>query len=233
MKGIFYGVGVGPGDPELLTLKALRIIRENGVIAVVGDDPRSSFAYNIAARACSEIKNKILVPLVMPMTKDRTVLETAHLTAAKTVEKYLDRGDNVVYITIGDPTVYCSFGYLKNIVEADGYMTETVSGVPSFCAAASRLGISLSEGDEPIRILPDFSEDEISFWKNGTSVIMKSGRKLEKLKKLAHDERLEIYAAKMCTNESERLFRSGSELPDSLGYMSIVILKAKQGLQRP
>ncbi|MBQ6325260.1 MAG: precorrin-2 C(20)-methyltransferase, partial [Clostridia bacterium] len=105
-KGIAYGVGVGPGDPELMTYRAARLIRENEVIAVPGREPKEAVAYRIAAGAVPEIADKELVPVYMPMIKDRALIDAEHRKAAKLLEGYLDAGKNVVYITLGDPTVY-------------------------------------------------------------------------------------------------------------------------------
>ena len=71
MSGILYGVGVGPGDPELMTLKAVRLIRENEVIAVPGADVRETVAYKIAVQAVPELSGKELLPVYMPMTHDK------------------------------------------------------------------------------------------------------------------------------------------------------------------
>ena len=82
MRGIVYGVGVGPGDPELMTLKAARLIRENNVIAVPGENAAESVACRIAGAAVPELKDKELVGVLMPMSRDRKVLEAAHRRAA-------------------------------------------------------------------------------------------------------------------------------------------------------
>ena len=109
MKGKAYGVGVGPGDPEYMTLKAIRVIRENEVIAVPGKVAQESVAYKIAVQAVPELAQKTLVPVWMPMVKDRARIDEEHRKGAKLLEEYLDQGKNVVYITLGDPTVYCTF----------------------------------------------------------------------------------------------------------------------------
>ena len=154
MRGIAYGVGVGPGDPELMTLKAVRLIRENEVIAVPGKEAEKSVAYRIAAEAVPEIAEKTLVPIYMPMIRDRAKIEEEHRKGAKLLEKYLDQGKNVVYLTLGDPTIYCTFSYLQHILEEDGYQVALVSGITSFCAAAARLNISLTEWNEPLHVIP-------------------------------------------------------------------------------
>ena len=112
MRGIAYGVGVGPGDPELMTLKAVRLIRENEVIAVPGKDAKESAAYKIASGAVPEISEKTLVPIYMPMIRDRAKITEEHRKGAKLLEEYLDQGKNVVYLTLGDSTIYCTFSYL-------------------------------------------------------------------------------------------------------------------------
>ena len=96
MKGKIYGVGVGPGDPELMSLKAVRLIRENNVIAVPGKEPKESVAYRIAAASVPEIAEKELVGIYMPMLRDRKLIEEEHRKGAAALEKQLDRGENRV-----------------------------------------------------------------------------------------------------------------------------------------
>ena len=154
MKGIAYGVGVGPGDPEYMTLKAVRLIRENDVIALPGKEPKETVAYKIAAAVVPELADKVLIPVYMPMVKDRELIDREHQKAAKLVESYLDQGKNVVYLTLGDSTIYCTFSYIQHYLEADGYTVELVSGIPSFCAAAARLNLPLAEWNETLHIVP-------------------------------------------------------------------------------
>ena len=227
MKGIAYGVGVGPGDPELMTLKAVRLIKENGVIAVPGKAAEESVAYRIAAVAVPELAEKQLLAIDMPMTKDRKVLEEAHRRGAKQIERYLDQGRNVVFLTLGDSTVYCTFSYLQHILEKDGYEVELVNGIPSFCAAAARLGVSLTEWDEQLHVLPALHvEDELAELK-GTCVLMKSASRMPEVKKALADSGRSVCAVENCTMENERVYRDLEEIPDDAGYFSLLI--AKQG----
>ncbi|MBQ6866672.1 MAG: precorrin-2 C(20)-methyltransferase, partial [Clostridia bacterium] len=178
MGGIAYGVGVGPGDPELMTQKAIRIIRENQVIAVPGKEARESIAYKIAVAMVPELVQKELVPIPMPMVRNRELLHGEHLKGVRLIESYLDQGKNVVYLTLGDPSIYCSFSYLQQILLSDGYAVETVPGVPSFCAAAARLNLPLTEWDEPLHLVPAVHETRGSFQEPGTYVLMKSSSRM-------------------------------------------------------
>ena len=154
MSGIFYGIGVGPGDPELMTIKAVRLIRESDVIAVPGETAQESVAYKIARQAVPELAEKQLLAIPMPMTHDREKREENHRRGAERIEKILGQGMDVVFLTLGDPTVYSTFFYLQELVRKDGYPTEVVSGVPSFCAAAARAQMPLVMWNEPLFVVP-------------------------------------------------------------------------------
>ena len=225
MKGTAYCVGVGPGDPELLTLKAVRLIKENDIIAVPGRDARDSAAYKIAEQALPELAQKELVPVHMPMLKDKEKLEAEHRRGAELLKTYLDQGKNVVYLTLGDPTIYCTFSYLQRILEAEGYPVILVSGVPSFCAAAARLNLPLAEWDETLRIVPALHQIGGSLDEDGTYVLMKSASHMKEVKELIRSSGREAAAVIGCGMDSERMCRSVDEIPDDAGYFSLVISK--------
>lgn len=141
MNGTLYGVSVGPGDPGLITVRAVEVIRACGVIAV----PRSSggaerVALGIAENAVPELGKKELVELSMPMTRDPDRLEAARVAAVESLAAYLRAGRDVAFLTIGDVTVYSTYGYLHERVKAMGFPAEMIAGVPSFCAAAAVWG---------------------------------------------------------------------------------------------
>ena len=225
MKGIAYGVGVGPGDPELMTVKAIRLIKETRVIAVPGTDPKKSVAYQIAVRNVPELADKELVPIEMPMVRDRAVQAEAHRRGARIIADYLDRGENVVYLTLGDPTIYCTFSYLQHILEAEGYPVELVSGVPSFCAAAARLNLPLAEWDEPLHVLPAVHRTDQPMDGDGTYVLMKSGRSMTAVKDLLRQSGREVSAVENCGMETEKVYHTVEEIPDQAGYFSLIIAK--------
>ena len=229
MRGVAYGVGVGPGDPELMTQKAIRIIRENQVIAVPGKEARESIAYKIAVAMVPELVQKELVPIPMPMVRNRELLHGEHLKGVRLIESYLDQGKNVVYLTLGDPSIYCSFSYLQQILLSDGYAVETVPGVPSFCAAAARLNLPLTEWDEPLHLVPAVHETRGSFQEPGTYVLMKSSSRMAETKELLRNSKKEVFAVENCGMETEKLYRSLEEIPDDAGYLSLLIAKDPAG----
>ena len=141
--GTFYGVSVGPGDPELMTLQAVRCLENCPVIAAPQTPKGGMLALDIAKGAV-ELSGKTILPLRFAMSLDPAVQKAAHIEAARAVKEYLDAGQDVAMLNLGDVSVYATFGYLQEILEAEGCKTVMLPGVTSFCAAAARLGQSLS-----------------------------------------------------------------------------------------
>lgn len=225
MKGTLYGVGVGPGDPELMTLKAVRLIRENMIIAVPGADPKETVAYKIAVQAVPELAEKELLPIYMPMTHDPEELERNHAKGAQTLEEVLDKGKNIVFLTLGDPCVYSTFSYLQKSVEKDGYHTELVSGITSFCAAAARLNIPLSEWNEQLHVVPAVHRLDSTLNESGNYILMKSGKKMNQVKEILAQSGRDVLMVENCGMENEHIYRSVEEIPDDAGYYSLIIAK--------
>ena len=228
MKGIAYGVGVGPGDPELMTLKAVRLIRENEVIAVPGKNPAESVAYQIAGKVVPQLAEKEVIAVDMPMVKNRTQMDQEHRKGAKILETYLDQGKNVVFLTLGDPTVYCTFSYLQHTLEADGYSVELVSGVTSFCAAAARLKLPLTEWDEQLHIIPAVHKTQDTLNCPGTYILMKSASHMKEVKELLCTSGRNVSAVENCGMETEKIYRSVEEIPDDAGYFTLIVAKERR-----
>lgn len=230
--GILYGVGVGPGDPELLTVKAVRIIRESDVIGIPAQKAEHCTSYQIALKAVPEMKGKRVIALPVPMTTDRAKLEESYERGAKTLVELLMQGLTVAFLNLGDPTVYGSYLRFHEKVKEKGYPAEIVSGVPSFCAAAAALEISLGKEKEAIHILPgcySFREAEAY---DGSRVIMKSGGRLEQIKErllaLEAEGKIKAYGVSNCGMEQEKIFRDLSYLDESAGYFTTIIVKEKR-----
>lgn len=223
-KGICIGVGVGPGDPELLTLKAVRLIEENKVIAVPGLVPQESIAYKIAVQGVPQLAQKQLLGLNMPMTKDPIVLQANHRLAAEKIKVFLDQGSNVIVLSLGDICIYSTFLYIQRILEEDGYETKMVNGIPSFCSAAAALNIGLVEQQEQLHIIPASYEVAKSKVLKGTKVYMKSGRKSMEL--LEEGRKLQL--VENCGMPNQQVYKDQEKIPEQSGYYSLYISKQSE-----
>lgn len=224
MTGTAYGVGVGPGDPELVTLKAVRVVRSCDVVAFAGEHPEDSVAFGIAASCMPWIHEKELLALPAPMTSDRDVINAAQRNNARHVERELDAGRDVAVLVLGDPTVYSTFAHMQGIIVGDGYEVELVSGVPSFCAAAVSLGVPLALWDEPLHVVPLVHEGP-DMGLAGTQVLMKCGSRLGEVRDLALSSGSRLYVVERCGMDGERVFTSTEEVPDRLSYLSVALLR--------
>lgn len=233
MKGKFYGVGVGPGDPGLLTIKAKRILEAADFIAVPKTAAdKESLALKIALGAI-EKRNGIL-ELLFPMSYDGNTLGDSWNTAILAVRKKLDEGSDVAFITLGDPMVFSTFIYVYKELKRQGYETEVVPGITSFCASAARAGVSLAEGSETLAIIPsayDCSELDDIFDKFDNVVLMKISRNFARLvdKLEKHGLKENSVMVSRCGCEDERIERElGKVDPENVHYMSTIIVKKKQ-----
>lgn len=228
MAGKLYGIGVGPGDPELITLKALRLIKECEVIGVPGKDPSESMAFKIAEGAYPQIIEKALLFLTTPMTKDMKILREGYAQSAKKIEGILDTGKSVALLTLGDPTIYSTYIYIQRNVVADGYEAEIVSGIPSFCAASAKLGDSLAERREPLHVIPaSYQIGDLSEL-SGTKVLMKAGSRLGEVKQILEESGCEAVMVENCGMPDERVYRSTAEIPEKVSYYSLAIVKERK-----
>ena len=228
-QGILYGVGVGPGDPELLTRKAERIIREADVVAAPDKGSGEKTALNIV-RDLVEGKELLLCPT--PMVRDKAALDAAYDAAADAVCARLDQGQTVAFLTLGDPTVYATYIYVHQRVLQRGYAAEIVPGVPSFCAVAARLNIPLCERSERLMIVPASHPVDDCLDIDANLVFMKAGRDLPALMDKLAGKGL-LGSASMVANcgmAGEQVFPRLAELEAPTGYFSVVVVK-KEGKQ--
>jgi len=153
MQGTFYGVGVGPGDPDLITLKAVKILGEvDAVIAPRTEKKESSTAFFIV-RSFIRPDAQVL-ELVFPMIFEPELLAAAWEHNKDIIVSLLNEGKNVAFLTLGDPMLYSTYYYVYRLLREKGLKIETVPGVTSFCAAAGRLGLPLAEGNDVLSIVP-------------------------------------------------------------------------------
>lgn len=157
MRGILYGVGVGPGDPELLTLKAHRLINECQVIAYPAPDDGPSFARSIAKGFIRADHTEI--EIVIPMRSERFPAQNVYDSAAEDIARHLKAGRDVVVLCEGDPFFYGSFMYLYERL-ADRFQCEIVPGVSSLMASASALGRPIAARNDVLTVIPAPLDDE-------------------------------------------------------------------------
>ena len=228
MKGTLYGVGVGPGDPEDMTLKAVRILKQCPVIAIPKKEPDRCVSYRIALRAVPEIRDKILVCVDVPMTKNRDQSRESYREGAKKIAAYLRQGHDAALLTLGDATIYASDRYLLNEVKNMDFPVQVVNGIPSFCKAAAELKISLGERDEEIHILPGSYHIEVSLKLPGVKVLMKMGKNYGQVKEILAGGSYEVHMAQNCGMEGEQLYDSLEAMPSEAGYYSLMIMRNKE-----
>lgn len=223
MSGTFYLIGVGPGDPELMTMKACRVLMdETDVVGYPGVEARTGVAFEIAVQAVPQIKEKEQLPLRFPMTTDQIILSSAHEAAVQRVKCALDQGKTASFLTLGDPSVYSTASYLGEAIRSEGYTVEMISGVPSFCAAAAKLLLPIASGNEQVQIIPS-EEFDVSF--PGTMILMKVGNHLPQIKKKISDSGRKAYLFENCGMPGEQIYSDIHKMPDRTGYYSLMIVK--------
>ena len=187
---MLYFVGVGPGDPELITMKAARILREAEAIAIP-DSGKDSVVWKIAGKW---MEGKPICRLSMPMKGRREDWREAHRRAAETLLEQLEKYETIAYPVLGDPGIYASASYLMKRI-APHHPCRVIPGVPAMCAAAAELGIALCEQGESLCVMDSYPENgEKQSLSPGNTVVMKAGKQLSTLRKLAAEH--SVYAAK-------------------------------------
>lgn len=159
MTGIFYGIGVGPGDPELLTMKAIHTIQEvDVIIAPKTEKKEDSVALSIAK---PYLKDDVeIVKQVFPMVVNFEQLPDAWQSNKEEILRLLQAGKKVAFLTLGDPMFYSTYIYVFRLLEHAGFPIETIPGVTSFCAIGCKLGYPLVEGNDILSIIPATADED-------------------------------------------------------------------------
>ena len=225
MNGVLYGVGLGPGDPELMTLRAHRLISGAQVVAYPSLAGGASFARSIAARAIPAGAREIVMDV--PMTVARAPAQAAYDTGAAAIAAELEAGRDVVCLCEGDPFFYGSFMYLFARLSRR-FRVEVVPGVTSITTCAARAGMPLAARNERLTVLPGpLPEPELRARIEGAEsvAIMKVGRHLAKIRgviealgftdRAVYVERASLPGEVVCPL---------AEAPDKAPYFSMILL---------
>ena len=234
MPGKLYGIGIGPGDPGLVTLKALRLLQSVDLIFVPrADSGEGSIALSILRKL---LPHKYYSELVFPMVRDRSQLHEHWRRAAEIVSEKVAQGMEVAFVTLGDPLLYSTYNYLLKALaqRTPSIEVETIPGITSFTAAAALVNLSLAEGDQRLAVLPASAEVETlkrALQEFDTVVLMKIGQRLAHVKQLLRELGLTQDAVLVCRAGLEEQFvaRDISQADgESLGYLSVVIIRHRK-----
>ena len=236
-SGTLYGIGIGPGDPELITLKGARLIGGCRNLFVPKARTASESVALTIARPLVGPEAKI-EELLFPMTADREELSTKWDEAAARVAAILAAGEDACFLTLGDPLLYSTYIYLLRALRKrlPDLAAVTVPGITAFGAAAALAEFPVGEGREPVTICPaadDLTAVRRALSQGGTVVLMKIGKRLPEVLDLLDTEGLldkSVFVSR-ATMEGERietdLRRLKAEGPEA-GYLSIILVHAGQ-----
>ncbi len=231
--GRLYGVGVGPGDPELLTLKAYNVLSRVAVIFVPLKDRQSkSYARSIVARLIKEPEQKV-VELVFPMLRGKEQLKDYWQQAADTIWRHLEKGEDCAFVNVGDPLLYGTFIYILETVKKSHpeVVVEVIPGISSINAAAARAIVPLASEDERIAIISGNREDKIireTIANFETVVFIKMNNVFDKLLAILEDLKLtdKCVYVRRGTTQDEEIVRDISQLKGKkVDYFSLLILR--------
>lgn len=243
MAGKLYGIGIGPGDPELITLKAVRLLSGCKYLAVPGKKPKDTVAYAIVEQLDQKIdiglSKKELLGIAMPMTKDERKLEESHRQAAEEISSLLKLGQDVAFLTLGDPCIYSTYMYVHERIKDLGYEVEIVNGISSFLAAAGKASLHLGSKQEEIHIIPASYDVKDALKLSGTKIFMKAGREYVNLKKILLEEfgcvetpdpgenirDFRLIMVENCGMQNEAIYQGLENFPETAGYYTIIYVK--------
>ncbi|MCY3023908.1 MAG: precorrin-2 C(20)-methyltransferase [Planctomycetota bacterium] len=235
--GTLYGIGIGPGDPDLITVKGASILsRCRHVFVPKARTASESLALSIAGR---HVRPAAAVhELVFPMTTDEQELDQRWRESARQVAAVLTNGDDACFLTLGDPFLYSTYIYLMRALrqELPGAPIVTVPGVTAFSAAAALAGFPVGEKKSPVTIVPtsdDLDQIRRAIAAGGTVVLMKIGKRLPEILQVLEEcgvlERSVLVSRAGLPKERvetdlRRLRQSGTEAE----YLAVILVQAGQ-----
>ena len=225
-KGRFYGIGVGVGDPENITVKATKRLHEVDVIVLPeAKSGEGSTAFNIVKEYVKPDVEQLF--LEFPMIKDVEARKVFRKNNAGKINVELEKGKNVAFLTIGDPMTYSTYTYVLERI-SDDVEVETIAGITSFNSIAARLNIPLMIGDEDLKVVSVNRRTDIykEIENNQNLVLMKISRDFEKIKKaiIETGNKENAVIVSDCGKENE-VFYWDIESVEKVPYFSTMILK--------
>lgn len=234
MAGKLYGIGVGPGDPGLLTLRAKEILDKCGVIAYpVRKVGEGSTAFDII-RQVVDVSEKSVEEFLFDMNPDDSVRERCREEAMAKMCRLLDNGEDIAMVTLGDVGVYSTYMYINDEIEARGYETEVVPGIPSFCHGAALARVPLMIGNEGLAVVPVAKEnsrllrDALENFDN--VVVMKAFKSMPEIAAMMDELGIPREGAVVVSNVGlDGEYIGPMDTERSYGYFTTVIIKKNGG----
>jgi precorrin-2/cobalt-factor-2 C20-methyltransferase len=224
--GTLYGLGLGPGDPELVTVKALRLLRAAPAVAYPAPEAGDSFARSIVAEWLNAAQREIRIGFPMrPGPPPHDIYDAA----AATIAAELDQGSDVAFLCQGDPFFYGTFAAIYTRL-APRYAVQVVPGVSSVTACAAAAGLPLAQRDETLTVIPaTLGEDELERRLAAAEIaaVIKLGRHVGKLRRVLAGLGLldgAIYVER-ATQERQRIARLAEIDPDSVPYFALALVR--------
>ena len=229
-KGKCYGVSVGPGDPGLLTLKAIKVIESSDVIFLPSAPKENCRVYQIIKNACIDFDEENVICIDTKGMANPAEQGERYDILARKVASILDAGKNVAFPALGEVCLYSTYMYVYDRLSKEGYECENISGISSVQETANRMLISLAQGDEELHIFPDTDKIEEKLLMSGTKVFMKPKGNLtdticEIRKYCSEHTETKAYGISNCGTDREIVAKDISELDKLSGYMTVIIVK--------
>jgi precorrin-2/cobalt-factor-2 C20-methyltransferase len=232
VQGIFYGIGVGPGDPELLTVKAINAIKNSEVIIAPKTEKKSdSLALTIAKPYLrSDVQ---IVYQTFPMVKDFETSPEVFEDNVTEILSYLRDGKTVGFLTLGDPMFFSTYIYIFKLLRKSGVTIETVAGVPAFLAIAAKIGYPVAYGNEILSIIPATTDNEriSNALKNSDdAVLMKVYKNFGEVAEILDNENLSENAmlVSRCGLKDEKIISDlNANKNEKLNYLSTILTRRK------
>lgn len=230
--GTLFGLGVGPGDPELITVKAFRRLQESPVIAYPKKLKGSkSYAHRIVEVYINPAEKEML-GLVFPMTKDEDTLRTEWTKSVETIYSYLVQGKDVAFVTEGDPMLFSTFIHLMNLMKSmyPDVPIETVAGISSFNGSVNRLGIALADGDDYVAMIPateDMEEMRRVIETHDAIVFIKVAKVIDAMLDLLEEMNLldKAHVVTKVTSDEEVIWKINELRGAELNYLSCMVVR--------
>ncbi|HWR03710.1 MAG TPA: precorrin-2 C(20)-methyltransferase [Humidesulfovibrio sp.] len=229
--GTLYGIGVGPGDPDLITLKAVKVLQGVDVVfAAASTKNEASLALSIARPHLHE--GAEIVRLDFPMTRDQAVLDAAWKKNADVVAGLLGQGKSAAFLTLGDPLTYSTFGYLLRTL--NGLLAEipvkVVPGITSYQAAAAHTGRVLVESGENLAVVSGVAPEaelEAVLGAAQSAVILKAYKNMPTIRRVL--DRLGLTTSSVFVtrlgHEGEQVIQSLDQVPEKPSYFSLILVR--------